>query len=180
MRRLRTCSRTRTPLATTVMGVALAGVLVTAPAQAAEATANLGVSATVIANCAISTAPVAFGDYDPAVANASAALDGAGTVTLTCTSGASATVTLGQGANADTGSTDAAPVRRMASGANHLAYQLYSDSAGGTVWGNTALTGVAHTGTGSAVDVPVYGRVAGGQNVPAGSYSDTVVATVTF
>jgi spore coat protein U-like protein len=41
-------------------------------------------------------------------------------------------------------------------------------------------TGVAHTGTGSATAITVYGQMAAGQNVPAGSYADTVVATVSF
>lgn len=149
--------------------------------EAATATANLAVTASVAANCSISTAPVAFGAYDPVSANASTALNGTGTVNVTCTSGASTTVTLGQGSNANTGSTDAAPARRMKdSGTNFLAYSLYSDTGRTTVWGNTAGTGQASTGTGSQVALTVYGAVAAGQNVPAGNYSDTVVATVTF
>ncbi|MFM6073490.1 MAG: spore coat protein U domain-containing protein, partial [Dolichospermum sp.] len=40
--------------------------------------------------------------------------------------------------------------------------------------------GVSHTGTGNASNITVYGRIGRGQNVPAGSYTDTVVATVTF
>lgn len=143
-------------------------------------TSSLEVSATVTANCTITTAPVAFGAYDPVVTNASTALDATGTVTTTCTNGASATILLGQGANADTGSTDAAPVRRMISGSDYLSYQLYSDSGRSTVWGNDATSDVATTGTGSNVDVTVYGSVTAGQNVPSGSYADTVVATVSF
>ena len=41
---------------------------------AATDTANLDVSATVSANCTISTAAVAFGTYDPVVTHASTAL----------------------------------------------------------------------------------------------------------
>lgn len=148
--------------------------------NAATQTANLNVSATVAANCTITTAAVAFGTYDPVVTNASTALDATGTVTTTCTSGASVTVLLGQGANADTGSTDAAPVRRMLSGTDYLSYQLYSDSGRTVVWGNDATSDVDVTGTGAAVDTTVYGSVTAGQNVPSGSYTDTVVATVSF
>ena len=158
--------------------VALIGFSV--PAGAATSTSNLAVSASVTASCTISTAPVAFGAYDPIVTNASADLDGAGSVTVTCTDGAVTTITLGQGANAAGGSTDAAPQPQMASGTDLLSYALFSDSGRTTVWGNTALTGVAHTGTGTATVVDVFGRVASGQNVPAGSYADTVVATITF
>jgi spore coat protein U-like protein len=149
--------------------------------HAGTATSSLSVTATVSANCTITTAPVAFGAYDPIVADATNPLDGTGTVTVTCTNGSDATITLDQGTNAAGGSTDVAPLRQMKdSGADVLAYTLYQDSGRTTVWGNTAGTGVPETGTGAAQDVTVYGSVAAGQNVPAASYSDTVVATVTF
>jgi spore coat protein U-like protein len=145
-----------------------------------SSTTNLSVTATVSANCTISTSAVAFGAYDPISTNASSALNGTGSVTVTCTNGSGATVTLGQGSNADTGSSDTAPLRRMKAGSNFLNYALYSDTNRSTVWGNTAGTGVAHTGTGSAATLTVFGQIAGGQNAASGSYSDTVVATVTF
>jgi spore coat protein U-like protein len=151
-------------------------------AYAGTATSNLAVSATVSNNCTISTGSgVAFGTYDPVVTNASAGSDLAvtGTIDTTCTNGSSVTVTLGQGSHADTGSTDAAPVRRMLAGTtDYLSYQLYTDSAHTTVWNNT--TGATVTGTGASVATTVYGLVTKGQNVPTGSYADTVVATVTF
>jgi spore coat protein U-like protein len=149
-------------------------------AHAGTNTADLDVSATVTANCTISTAPLAFGAYDPITANAVSSLDGSGTVTVTCTNGSSAVITLGQGANPDAASEDTAPLRRMTDGTNFLAYSLFSDAARTIAWGNTAGTGANHTGSGMATNLTVYGSVAAGQNVPAGSYSDTVVATVTF
>ena len=149
--------------------------------DAATATSNLSVTASVAANCSISTAPVAFGAYDPVSTNATTPLSGTGTVNVTCTNGASTTVTLGQGSNANTGSTDAAPARRLSDGGtNFLTYSLFQDAGHTTVWGNTGGTGVANTGTGTQTAITVYGTVAAGQNVPSGNYSDTVVATVTF
>ena len=163
---------------TAAAGLALG---VSSGTQAGTATSNLSVTATVSANCSITTAPVAFGAYDPVTANATTPLTSTGTVTVTCTSGASGTITLGQGSNPGGGSTDAAPARRLKdAGTDVLSYALYQDTGRTTVWGNTAGTGVASTGTGSAASLTVYGSVAAGQNVPAGSYSDTVVATVTF
>ncbi|MGN6314163.1 MAG: Csu type fimbrial protein [Rhodanobacteraceae bacterium] len=149
-------------------------------ASAGTATSNLPVSATISANCTIdASGGVAFGAYDPIVTNKTTALTATGTISTTCTNGSSATITLGQGANAGSGSTAAAPVRRMLAGtSNYLSYQLYSDSADTTVFDGS--TGVGVTGTGAAVSTSVYGSVAAGQNVPAGSYSDTVVATVAF
>lgn len=173
----------RTRLARLLLAAAVvSSALVSAPeaAHAGTATDNLAVSASISANCTISTAALAFGAYDPIVSHASSPLDGTGTVTVTCTNGSSADITLGQGANADTGSTDDVPLRRMAKGTDYLAYFLYSDSGRTTVWGNTTGSDVNHIGTGSATNLTVYGRVTAGQNEPAGSYSDTVVATVTF
>lgn len=163
---------------------ALAAVLFVASAAAFAGTdtSNLTVSATVDANCTIdASGGVAFGTYDPVSANSATGIDldnSSSTISTTCTTGSAATITLGQGANADTGSTDSAPLRQMISGADLLSYNLYTDSAGGTVWDN--VTGVDVTGTGAADSVNVYGRIPKGQNVPVGSYSDTVVATVTF
>jgi len=159
----------------------IVGMLVSGQANAATATANLNVTATVSATCSISTTALAFGAYDPIGANNATPLDGTGAVIVTCTNGASAAVTLGQGANAAGGSTDAVPVRRMKDAAGvFLSYALYQDVAHTTTWGNTAGTSVAQTGSGTASSVTVYGRIAAGQNVASGAYSDTVVATVTF
>ena len=145
--------------------------------SAATATANLGVSATVTNNCTISTSALAFGSYDPVVANASTNLDGTGTVTVACTKGTTATVGLGLGANA-TGST-----RRMSDGAgSFLTYELYQDAGHVTVWGNAGagLLSPAAAPSKTARNFTVYGQVASNQDVAAGSYSDTVVATVNF
>lgn len=156
--------------------MAMVGVMAV-PARA-EQTANLEVSATVAANCTITTEALSFGSYDPIVANKSTALTGSGSVKVTCTNGSPVTITLGQGSNADAGSTDAAPARRMTNGAAFLAYALFS--APEVVWGNTEGTGVADEGTGVEETLTVYGEVAANQNVPTGSYADTVLATVTF
>lgn len=161
--------------------LALGGFLTgTSVARAETATANLEVSATVSANCIISTTALAFGSYDPVSAHASAPLDGTGGVSVTCTTGSSGTITLGQGTNADTGSTDAVPLRRMTEGSSFISYTLFQDASRTEVWANTAGTGVVHNGTGESTAITIYGQVAAAQNVPAGSYVDTVVATVTF
>lgn len=163
-------------------GSALAGAatLGVGQADAATDTANLVVEAEVTANCSISTTGLNFGQYDPVGTHASTDLDGTGTIQVTCTSGSTGAITLSQGANADPGSTDDVPLRRMTDGAEFLGYFLYQDSGRTTVWGNSATTDVDHLGTGTSTDVTVYGRVTAGQNVAAGSYSDTVVATITF
>lgn len=153
----------------------------TGTAHAGTATSTMPVSATVAASCTINaTTALAFGAYDPIVTNKTTALNGSVAISTTCTNGSAATITLGQGANPATTSTDAAPLRRMISGTTYLNYNLYTSAGLTTVWGNTVPTGVAVSGTGTALSTTVYGSVPAGQNVLAASYSDSVIATVTF
>ena len=160
-------------IATVVSGVTGAAIIQT---SAATATTSLDVSASVTNNCTISAAALGFGSYDPVVANATGNLDGTGVVTVACTKGATATIALGGGNNAS-GST-----RRLADGSgNYLTYELYSNSGRTNVWNTT--TGTLSTGAApskASRDFTVYGRVEPNQDVPAGSYSDAVVATVNF
>lgn len=167
--------------------LALASALFVAVGSAAPLTAvagtdtdNLSISSSVSNNCIISTTALNFNAYDPIVANKDVYLDGTGTVSTTCTTDADATITLSQGQNPANGSTNELPLRQLASDPDRLAYFLYKNEERTTVWGNTALTGVSITGTGTAQDSTVYARITAGQNVPAGAYADTVTATVTF
>lgn len=147
-------------------------------AHAGTATSNVGVSATVASVCSITAGSLGFGTYDTL---SGGNVDGTATVSLACTKGATATVTLGQGQNSGTGSTDAAPVRRLASGANVLSYALYSDATRLVPWGNTSATGQPYVSTSSASStLTVYGRIAANQDVPAGAFSDVIVATISF
>lgn len=159
----------------------VAGVLLAEPhqpVQAASATANLSVSATIVNNCTISTTPVSFPSYDPIGANATVDADnGTGTVTITCTRGTTATIGLGLGSNAS-GTT-----RRMLNGtSNYLNYELYQTSARTIIWGNSGagLFSPGAAPTKAPRTFTVYGRIFAGQDLPAGSYADTVQATVNF
>lgn len=60
-----------------------------------------------------------------------------------------------------------------------LGYQLYTDASRTKVWGSTGGTDtLAGTGDGPAQSIPVYGRLESA-NVKAGSYTDTITATIT-
>jgi spore coat protein U-like protein len=61
-----------------------------------------------------------------------------------------------------------------------LLYHVYSDSAGGTVWGNTAGSGKTINADGTAQVFTAYGRIPKNQTVSAGSFSDTVQVTLTY
>jgi spore coat protein U-like protein len=147
-------------------------------ARAGTATSNMNVTATVASTCSISAGSLAFGTYNTL---SGTQVDGTTTVSVACTKGATATITLGQGQNAGTGSTDAIPIRRMVSGANFLSYALFSDSTRLVTWGNTVITGQAYVALSAVTtQLTVYGRIAASQDVPAGSFSDVVLATITF
>ncbi|MEO6918441.1 MAG: spore coat U domain-containing protein [Collimonas sp.] len=152
-------------------------------AFAGTATATMTNIVTISNDCSIST--IGFTTtYDPIVANATTNQDVTASVTTTCTPGAAPVITLGQGANPGTGSTDAAPVRRLSSGGGtptYLNYALFSDTGRSTTWGNTAPTAPSSTtATGAATPVTIYARVPAGQSGVATTFTDTVVATVTF
>lgn len=155
---------------------AAAAALFATPALAGTQSSNLGVSATVAANCTISTTALDFGSIDTLSATA---VLGTGGVEIACTNGSSWTATADVGGGS--GATFA--TRRMTSGTDTLNYSLFTDSARTIVWGDgSSSTGViASTGTGAAQNITIYGRIPGSQTgVPAGDYSDTVAVTVTY
>src|SRR5205809_2607190 len=148
-----------------------------APAFAAQQSANLSVTASVAANCTITTSPVAFGPYDPVTANAAANLTASGSVNVACTKGTPATIDLGNGGNFSGGT------RRMGSGSDFLNYTLYKDAARTQVWGTGLAGGTTLTynsASKNSVAITVYGTVPQAQDVTVGAYTDTVVATINY
>lgn len=155
-----------------------AGLSVNAHADSSTSTMNVSVS--VEHSCSIEANPMEFGAYNGVVENVSTALEATATLETTCTSGAGALVTINSGASAGSGLADE-PVRRMTAGEGQfLSYQVYSDIARGTVWGNTASTGVAFTGTGVPQILSAYGSVLAAQPAALGVYSDQLVVTITY
>jgi spore coat protein U-like protein len=174
-------NRTISALGFTVLAVTLA---VPAFAAPSPQTGNLNITATVSASCDVtSTTNIAFGAYDPADVNFTTPLDGTGSVTIRCVRGTVVDVALGQGLNAATGSSCASPLRRMSNGGTeHLGYEMYQNAARTTAWGCDTTNDQSFTATGpnSPTTLTTYGRIPAGQDVTAGSYTDTVVVTATF
>jgi len=151
-------------------------------ASASTQTTNFNVSATVINDCSISSSNIAFGNYDP---TSTTAITAQGAITALCTMGDSVSVALGQGSNAAASSTAAVPVRQMASGTQKLPYHIYMASSGSVEWGTGTIgtnQPAAQTSASvkTALTFTTYGTILAGVDVPAGSYTDTVVATVTY
>ena len=150
--------------------------------EAQTATSSFTVTATVSANCTISTVGITFGAYDPVVTHATTPLDANGSVTVACTAGAGTTIGMDQGSNPTATSTAALPERQMADGPNALRYDLYQDSARTTVWGDVGTPAVVTYNSVSFAPstFTIYGQVPAGQDLSVGTYSDTVTATVSF
>ena len=121
-------------------------------------------------SCAVTPQSVPFGNYDTL---APAPAEGVGTIRIACDADTAFTVSIGPGS----GSYDA---RAMSNGAATLDYNLYTDATRLVVWGDGVTGGSTVSGSGTSVDLPVYGRIPARQNVEAGSYSDVVTVTVSF
>jgi spore coat protein U-like protein len=149
---------------------------------AGTATDNMAVSTDVGISCTITVADLTFSGYDPTYGVDN---DSTGSVTSTCTMGGAVVLTLGQGSSAESGSTDAAPIRRMVgtsagNAGTFLAYGLFQENGRTTVFGNTSETGGSFTATGGADVTTVYGRIPKSQSAAIGSYADSVSVTLTY
>ena len=162
------------------VAIALGGA---ATAFAGTGTTQFTVTATVINDCVINSTNIAFGNYDPTVATA---LTATGGVTAKCTKGDSVSVALNQGNNPAGGSTAAVPARQMISGGNLLPYHIYIAAAPSTTEWGTGTVGTNEpaaqvaASVATALTFTTYGSLPAGADVPAGAYTDTVTATVTF
>ena len=147
---------------------------------------TLAIGSSIATSCTVSATAISFAAYVPG--EASPAVDANGSITADCTLGGAVTIKLSQGASGNPGamSTDSDPIRQMNGSVanNKLKYQLYTDEAGGTVWGNTDATDVgfdAVAGNGGVNVKTVYGRIFGGQtNLAAGTYTDSVAILLTY
>ncbi len=126
--------------------------------------------------CTITGAAVAFGVYDPAAATA----DTSGTLSIHCDGSFSAKLSLGKGAGQ--GASYAAGRRMTLGGGNAvLIYNLYADAARTRVLGDGTPGSVTLTISGNKDKTQaIWARIPGGQTVPAGTYADTVVATISY
>lgn len=143
--------------------------------QAATATGTLNVSAVVADYCELGSTSVSLnlGSYVPTAESSLAAA-----IQVRCTVGTLANLGLGYGLNAS-GTT-----RRLQHATDptvFLSYELYQPN-GTTVWQPPGAAGVvSFTGTGISQGFNVTGIIPVGQwAIKTGSYSDTVVITVTF
>lgn len=153
--------------------MALLGVSSLSMAQT-TATDDMTVTALVENSCVITAADLDFGTVNVL---SGADVDASSDISVTCTQDAAYEVGLNGGDELDVAN------RAMGDGATgSLNYALYSDTGRTTNWGETtAVDVVGGTGNGAAQTLTIYGRVPQGQStVVAGTYTDTITATVTY
>ena len=151
---------------------ALLAAILSSAAMAETNTARMEVSVRVVPNCRIAVTDLAFGAYDPLVDHAAQGLDGSALVRVVCTRNERATILMEEQASSR---------RTLRSGSHELAYSIYTDADRTRTWG-TGLSAVQVSFPDGLApkELTVYGRIPGGQVVPAGWYYDSVIATVDF
>lgn len=135
--------------------------------------ASFTVTATNATVCSVSASNLNFGSTGVL----QSALDGTSSVVVTCTNAAPFTIALDGGL---AGATNPAQ-RKMTQASEQITYGLYQNASRSQPWGDSAgVNTVAGTGSGLAQTFTVYGRVPA-QNTPSpGTYSDTVVVTLSY
>ena len=131
------------------------------------------------ASCSIrATMGLNFGAYDPF---STVSVQTAGSVTIFCTVLQLGTVTV----DLSPGSSGSYAARRMSTAGDTLTYNLYLNPERTLVFGDGS-SGTGHFGPlilpilGVNRTIDIYGLIPAGQNVKAGSYSDTVVITLSY
>lgn len=119
-----------------------------------------------------SVGAIAFGQYD---------LFGTAPTDATGSIGYSCSATPGPVISLSPGSSGSFNMRTMLRGSSVLQYNVYIDAGCRSVFGD----GTGGTATFNAANarwqvVTLYGRILPGQSVPAGTYSDSLVATLNF
>lgn len=126
--------------------------------------------------CTVSSSGVAFGSYS---VFSGADTNTTGTISYTCTLPVNPPViALGQG------SASTFFPRALAGAQGSLRYNLYLDAACTTIWGDgssgTSTYQAAAPANGQNYNVMLYGRVPARQSLQAGTYSDSIVITISF
>lgn len=138
------------------------------------------------ANCSVTSLPaLSFGSYNPFSVTP---LDITTVATITCTSnrgsgeGVAITTSLTRG-----GAPSFSP-RKMRNGVgNTLDYNLYTTTARTVIFGDGSPGTSTHSASGTAsrfvplvITDSIFGRIFAGQDPNVGTYSDTLIYTVTF
>lgn len=139
-------------------------------------------------NCAVNAGGgVVFPDYDVFAGSADLS---SGTIVVSCTRRGRnpPPLTVNFTLSLSAGGSGNFAARRMAGPGDNLGYNLYSDPNYTVIWGDGSpgtrtVPGAVAFGRGqtaATTSVTLYARADAGQNVAAGAYSDSIVATLNY
>jgi len=132
----------------------------------------------VYARCTVSSTSIIFANYD---VFSSTAATGNGSITLSCSPAAHVVIAVGASSNSG-----AYSPRRMkhAGYSDTLDYNLYTSPTMIQIWGDgtngTATASYNNVKKNNNPPVSIYGKIVPLQNIPAGSYSDQLVVTISY
>lgn len=151
--------------------------LISTPASAATtASTSMQVSAQVQTSCSVSATSLTFSAYTGTVLQATSS------ITVSCNTNDTVTIGLSKGQGDLASANNPRVMTGTSPMGDYLNYSLYSDNAYSIPWTDLSGTNyVTATVDGEAPSpLPVYGRIAGGQNSPADTYTDSITVTVSY
>ena len=123
--------------------------------------------------CSVVSTTLSFNAYDPISGTADTLPTG--TISVQCTSTSNVVISVTYNLTLAT-----SPARAMASGANNVTYDLYTDSARTIQWNTinqvSCTFNLAAGATNQQIPCSFYGKIPGSQDVPAGTYTQTGLA----
>lgn len=138
----------------------------------------------VAISCTVSATPLAFGAYDPLSTIGNSAVSSWAVV---CNAIGNGSGTVSGTLKLSTGSSGRYTTRTMKSGTNALQYNIYLTPTYTEIIGDGTAGTYAPTDSGTVTSGQVYnvtgnfyGYIPPLQNVPASTYTDTIIVTVTF
>jgi spore coat protein U-like protein len=150
-------------------GPLLAGLALYTAGAARGQTADLNVVATVEASCTLNGGTLDFGAY-----RSEEGATGRARISYRCPEGMEISLAMGPGRQAD------GRARAMVrdGGDEVLRYQLYQDAGRRQVWGDQGDALIIRSTDDGESGVDVFGAIEAAQEVPPGTYRDTVLITL--
>ncbi|MGG7054415.1 Csu type fimbrial protein [Nitrosomonas sp. ANs5] len=140
-------------------------------------------SVQAVGSCTVSANNLGFGSYNFL---SPATLESSGNVRVSCSLVGLVSLLISYEILLSPGNSGSHTPRYLMNGGNQLRYNLYTNAARTSIWGD------GHAGTARITDgyllglltvvrnYPVYGSIPAGQNPSAGTYVDTIVVTLNF
>lgn len=145
-------------------------------AVAGSTSANFQTTATLGASCSVSASDINFGAITPAETGEASAN---GSVTATCSKGLPVSIAISAG---NSGTFAQRTMGGTGGNTDKLAYNLYTMSNNGSVWGDKTegTSTIGMNGTGIAQTKTIYGILALNQYLKPDTYTDNLTVTLSY